>query len=72
MSVPATVRKAVKAQHPDLKFKIRKVGFADLARGESYFLESDAWGMCEGNQETFDNVEAIVASLDVPVIVSWE
>ena len=53
------LRKAIKAQFPDLQFKIRTVSFSDLARGDKVFVESSAWGMCKGNHELYQAVKAI-------------
>jgi len=39
------LRKAIKAQFPGLKFKVRTVDFTDLARDSKIFVEFDARGM---------------------------
>ena len=70
MSTPAKVRKAIKAAFPNLAFRVRKVGFSDLARGEAYFVESPEWGMTKGNQDTFQKVKEVCKEFP-GVIVSW-
>jgi len=63
------IRKAIKAQFPNLKFKVRTVDFTDLARDSKIFIESDAWGMIKGNNELYEQVKAIAKQYDA--IVSW-
>jgi len=63
------LRGAIKAQYPDLKFKIRTVSFSDLARGDKTFVESDEWGMTKGNHELYQGVKAIADRYGA--IVSW-
>ncbi len=65
------VRQVVKNAFPGLHFKIRKVSFLDLARGDKYFLESGCWGMIKGNQDLFNKVKEVVASITFDIIVSW-
>jgi len=69
MSKVSQLRKAIKNQFPDLKFKVRTVSFADLARDSKIFVESDAWGMTKGNSELYHQVEKIAKEFDA--IVSW-
>jgi hypothetical protein len=59
MSQISDLRKAIKAQFPDLQFTIKTVSFSDLARADRVFVKSNAWGMCIGNQELYHAVEAI-------------
>jgi hypothetical protein len=63
------LRKAIKAQYPDLKFKIRTIDFTDLARDSKVFVESEEWGMTVGNQITFRGVQEIAERYNA--IVSW-
>ena len=63
------LRKAIKAQFPDLKFKIKTVSFSDLARGSAVFVESPEWGMTVGNYETYQAVKTIADTYGA--IVSW-
>ncbi len=69
MSTQSELRKAIKAQFPNLKFTIKTVSFSDLARGERTFVESMEWGMTKGNHETFEAVKAIAQPFNA--IVSW-
>ena len=64
------LRNAIKAKHPGLLFKIRKVDFTDLARESStVFIESNAWGMTKGNHELYQSVKAIAE--EYGAITSW-
>ena len=64
------VRKKIKNEFPNLKFKIRRVSFSDLARDEKYFLESDEWGMTKvGSHNLFSRIEELVKGTGI--IVSW-
>ena len=69
MSKVSQLRKAIKNQFPDLKFKVRTVDFTDLARDSKIFVESDAWGMVVGNSELYHQVEEIAKEFGA--IVSW-
>lgn len=64
------VRKAIKAEFPDLKFKVKTVDFTDLARCSRLFVESDEWGMTKGGPELFKKVTEICNQFS-NVIVSW-
>ena len=46
------VRKMVQFIVPELKFKVKKVSFQDLARGECFFVTSTEW-----TPETFKSVK---------------
>jgi len=63
------LRKAIKEKFPDLKFKVRTIDFADLARDSKVFVESDAWGMTKGNGELYHQVEEIAKKFGA--VVSW-
>jgi hypothetical protein len=65
------IRKIIKERFPELTFKLRTVGFADLARDKAVFLESPLWGMCKGNADLFQAVKAYVEYKKLPVIVSF-
>jgi len=69
MTIQSEVRKAIKTQFPDLQFKVKTVDFTDLARDSKIFVESNAWGMTQGNNELYKSVKAICEQYDV--IVSW-
>lgn len=69
MSVQSELRKAIKAQFPDLQFKVRTVDFTDLARDSKVFVESNEWGMTKGNNELYQAVKAIADKFNA--IVSW-
>jgi len=69
MSKVSQLRKAIKNQLPDLKFKVRTVDFTDLARDSKIFVESDAWGMVVGNSKLYHQVEEIAKEFGA--IVSW-
>ena len=64
------VRKVVEENFPGLHFKIRKINFSSL-NGEAYFLESGHWGMVKGNNEMYQKVKKLVASITPEIIVSW-
>ena len=66
----AVVRRKIKAEFPNLKFKIRKVSFSGFGYGESYFLDSDEWGMTKvGSHNLFNRIEELVKGTGI--IVSW-
>jgi hypothetical protein len=69
MSQVSECRKAVKAEFPELKFKIRLERFTDLARDNRHFLVSPEWGMFIGNQETYERVKQIADPFGV--ITMW-
>jgi len=66
----AAVRKAVKAEFPDLKFTIRKTDFTDLLRDHAYFLHSDEWHYMSGCRVSFERTKEIVAEIEPSIIVS--
>ena len=49
------LRKEIKAQFPNLQFKLKTVSFEDLARDSNVFVECDNYG----NPETYQAVKAI-------------
>ena len=69
MSNTSELRKAIKAQFPDLEFKVKTVDFTDLARDSKVFVESNAWGMTKGNRELYQAVKTIADKHGA--IVSW-
>lgn len=69
MSVQSELRKAIKAQFPNLQFKIRTVDFTDLARDSKVFVESNEWGMTKGNNELYQAVKTIADKYNA--IASW-
>jgi hypothetical protein len=64
------VRRVIKAELPNLKFKVITIDFEDLARCSRLFVSSDEWGMTKGNHETFQKVKRICKSFG-NVVVSW-
>lgn len=69
MSTQTDIRRAIKAQFPDLQFKVKTVDFTDLARESKIFVESNAWGMTKGNQELYQAVKIITDNYNA--ITSW-
>ena len=69
MTNKSELRNAIKAQYPDLEFKVKTVDFIDLARGSKVFVESSAWGMTKDNHELYQAVKAIADRYNA--IVSW-
>ena len=69
MRVQSELRKAIKAQFPDLDFKVKTIDFTDLARDSKVFVESNAWGMTKGNSDLYKAVKAIADKYNA--IVSW-
>ena len=65
------IRTIIKDRFPDLHFKLRTVSFSDLARGSKIFLESESWGMCKGNADTFRAVKEYCEYKGLDVIVSF-
>jgi hypothetical protein len=49
------LRKEIKAQFPNLQFKLKTVSFMDLARDSKVFVECNDYG----NPETYQAVKAI-------------
>ena len=69
MSTTSDLRKVIKAQFPNLQFKVKTVDFTDLARDSKVFVESSEWGMTKGNNELYQAVKAIADKFNA--IVSW-
>ncbi len=55
MTNMAALRKEIKAQYPNLQFKLKTVSFMDLAGGGAVFVECNNYG----NPETYQAVKAI-------------
>jgi len=69
MAIVNDLRKAIKAEFPNLNFKVRTVDFTDLARDSKVFVESNEWGMTKNNYELFQKVEEIADKYNA--ITSW-
>jgi hypothetical protein len=64
------VRKLIRAEFPYLQFKVKSIGFQDLARCSCLFVSSNEWGMTKDNHETFQRVKGICEPFK-NVVVSW-
>ena len=63
------LRKAIKAEYPDLQFKIKTIDFSDLARCSAVYVESSAWGATKGGQEIYQKIKSIAKQYGA--LVSW-
>jgi hypothetical protein len=65
----SALRKEIKTQFPNLKFRVMTISFEDLARDRKVFVESNEWGMIKGNQETYEAVKVIADRYNA--ITNW-